>query len=113
MIDGYSNNIGTPSVTQACRVATINIDSHIAQMIPALTKNLDNSGISVSIGAGQPMNNIQLNIKLVISGGQNEPRDAIAGTAASLLTPPNALDKYCSQVTGSRRFKNMPDGCPL
>ena len=39
------------------------------------------------------MTNIQSNIKLVISGGQNEPRDAIAGTAAALLTNPNALDE--------------------
>ena len=30
MIDGCSNYIGTPNVTQACRSATTNIDAHIA-----------------------------------------------------------------------------------
>ena len=93
MIDGCSNYIGTPSVTQACRAATINIDAHIAQMIPELTESPDNSVLSVLIEASQSMNNIQSNIKLVISGGQNEPRDAIAGTAAALLIHPNALDE--------------------
>ena len=49
MINGCSNYIGTPSVTHACRVATINIDAHIAQMVPELTEKPDNSVLSVSI----------------------------------------------------------------
>ena len=69
MIDGCSNYIGTPSVMQACRAATINIDAHIAQMIPELTESPNNSVLSVLIEAGQSMANIQSNIKLVISGG--------------------------------------------
>jgi predicted N-formylglutamate amidohydrolase len=30
MIGGCSNYLGTPSVTQACGVATVDIDAHIA-----------------------------------------------------------------------------------
>ena len=93
MIDGCSNYIGAPSVTQACHAANTNIDAHIAKMIPELTEKPDNSILLVLIEAGQSMSNIQSNIKLVISGGQNEPRDAIAVTAAALLTHPNALDE--------------------
>ena len=40
MIDGYSNYIGTSSVTQACRAATINIDAHIAQLYQSCRKIL-------------------------------------------------------------------------
>ena len=84
IIDSCSNYIGTPSVIPACRAATVNIDAHIVKMIPEVAEKPDNSILSVLIEAGQSMNNIQSNIKLVISGGQNEPRDAIAGTAAAL-----------------------------
>ena len=93
MIDGCSNYLGTPSVTQACDVATADIDAHIALMVPELTDSPDTSVLSVLIQAGQSLANIKANIKLVISGGQNEPRDAIAGTAAALLMQRNALAK--------------------
>ena len=43
------------------------------------------------LGAGQPMQSIRANIKLAISGGQNEPRDAISGTVWALLTHPDEL----------------------
>ena len=36
---------------------------------------------------------ISANVKLAISGGQNEPRDAIAGTIATLLQNPQQLEK--------------------
>jgi len=36
---------------------------------------------------------IRANIKLAISGGQNEPRDAIAGTTWALLTHPEQLER--------------------
>ena len=37
------------------------------------------------------MASVRANIKLAISGGQNEPRDAIAGTVWALLTHPDQL----------------------
>ena len=93
MIDGCSNYIGTPSVTQACHAATINIDAHIERTIPELIERPDTSVLSVLIEAGQSMTNIKSNIQLVISGGQNEPRDANACSVAALLIYPNSLDK--------------------
>ena len=41
--------------------------------------------------AGMPMDSLRANIKLAISGGQNEPRDAIAGAVWALLTHPDQL----------------------
>ena len=43
------------------------------------------------LAASQPIESIRANIKLAISGGQNEPRDAIAGTIWALLTHPDQL----------------------
>ena len=91
MIDGCANYKGDPSVEAACNSATKVIERHIDLMIPELKKNPDNSVLSVLIQAGQPTYNIKANVKLVISGGQNEPRDAIAGTAAALLMHPLAF----------------------
>ena len=39
-----------------------------------------------------PMESVRANVKLAISGGQNEPRKAIAGTVWALLTHPDQLD---------------------
>jgi cytochrome P450 len=44
------------------------------------------------LASGMPMDSVRANIKLAISGGQNEPRDAIAGTAWALLTHPDQLE---------------------
>ncbi len=90
MIDGCANYSGDPSVERACHVATAQIDAHIALMLQEVTVNPDMSVLSVLRQGGQPLANIQANIKLVISGGQNEPRDAIAGTAAAVLMHPDA-----------------------
>ena len=48
--------------------------------------------LGVTLQAGMPMESIRANIKLAISGGQNEPRDAIAGTVWALLTHPDQLE---------------------
>src|SRR5260370_33978288 len=37
------------------------------------------------------MQSVRANVKLAISGGQNEPRDAISGTIWALLTHPDQL----------------------
>jgi cytochrome P450 len=91
MIDGCANYKGDPSVEATCNSATQVIERHIDLMIPELKENPNNSVLSVLIQAGQPTYNIKANVKLVISGGQNEPRDAIAGTAAALLIHPLAF----------------------
>ena len=90
MIDGCANYRGDPSVERACHVATAQIDAHIALMLQDVTVNPDMSVLSVLRQGGQPLANIQANIKLVISGGQNELRDDTAGTAAAVLMHPDA-----------------------
>lgn len=90
MIDGCANYAGVPEIENRCTAATALIDAHIDRM-------LDNpptrSALAVQSAAGLNMTSTRANIKLVISGGQNEPRDAIAGTAWALLTHPEQRAK--------------------
>jgi cytochrome P450 len=61
-------------------------------MIPILRRQPDHSILSVLLASGQPIESIRANVKLAISGGQNEPRDAIAGTVWAMLTHPEQLE---------------------
>jgi cytochrome P450 len=91
MIDGIANYSGDSQVEARCHAATAGIDAAIDDMIPVVTKHPTSSILSVLLAAGQPEASIRANIKLAISGGQNEPRDAISGTIWALLTHPDQL----------------------
>jgi cytochrome P450 len=91
MIDGCSNYAGDPEVEANCHDCTGSIDRHIADRIPELDANPDYSLLSVQRQVGLSDESTKANIRLAISGGQNEPRDAIAGAAWALLTHPEQL----------------------
>src|SRR5580692_1507801 len=91
MIDGIANYTGNRQVEALCNAATAGIDAAIDEMIPVVSKHPNTSIISVLLSAGQPIDSIRANVKLAISGGQNEPRDAISGTVWALLTHPEQL----------------------
>lgn len=91
MIDGIANYVGDPAVEARCHAATAGIDAAIDERLPELRKTPDQSLLGVMLASGMPMESVRANIKLAISGGQNEPRDAIAGTVWALLTHPDQL----------------------
>jgi cytochrome P450 len=91
MIDGCANYAGDPETEARCHRATALIDAHIDARLDNLTSAPDNSALSVQLAAGLGMDSIRANIKLIISGGQNEPRDAIAGTIWALISHSNQL----------------------
>jgi cytochrome P450 len=91
MIDGIANYAGDKAVEARCNAATSGIDAAISDMIPVLTKHPNRSILSVLLAAGQPIESVRANVKLAISGGQNEPRDAITGTIWALLTHADQL----------------------
>ncbi len=86
MIDGIANYAGDADVEARCHRATASIDAAIADMVPVLKKAPDQSLLAVMLAAGLPMDSVKANIKLAISGGQNEPRDVIAGASWALLS---------------------------
>jgi cytochrome P450 len=91
MIDGIANYTGNKEVEARCHAATAGIDAAIDDMIPVVSKHPNTSILSVLLASGQNIDSIRANIKLAISGGQNEPRDAISGTTWALLTHPAQL----------------------
>jgi len=91
MIDGIANYTGNKDVEARCNAATAGIDAAIDDMLPVVEKHPNTSILSVLLAAGQPMDSIRANVKLAISGGQNEPRDAISGAVWALLTHPEQL----------------------
>jgi cytochrome P450 len=92
MINGIANYTGDPRVEADCHAATAGIDAAIVDMLPVVTKTPNQSLLSVMLQSGMAMDSIRANIKLAISGGQNEPRDAVAGTVWALLTYPGQLE---------------------
>jgi cytochrome P450 len=86
MIEGIANYAGDPLVEASCNVATAAIDAAIDDRLPSVTRSPDHSLLSVMLEGGMPLENVRHNIKLTISGGQNEPRKAIAGCVWALLT---------------------------
>jgi hypothetical protein len=91
MIDGIANYAGDPAIEARCHAATAGIDACITERLPELLHTPDPSLLSVMQRAGLAEASLRANIKLSISGGQNEPRDAIAGAVWALLTHPEQL----------------------
>lgn len=91
MIDGVANYTGDPEVESRCHAATAAIDAAITERLPEVKEVPDYSLLSIMTEAGMTEDMVRANIKLTISGGQNEPRDAISGAIWALLTHPNQL----------------------
>lgn len=92
MIDGCANYAGDRQIEARCHAATARIDAHINRRARELERAPDMSVLSVQLQSGMSDESLRANVKLVISGGQNEPRDAIAGTIWALLAHPDARE---------------------
>ena len=92
MIDGCANYSQNKKVEENCHNCTASIDFHIRDRLEQ-DLGSDPSLLSVFKAKNVTFETISANVKLAISGGQNEPRDAIAGTIATLLQNPNQLEK--------------------
>jgi cytochrome P450 len=92
MIDGCANYTQNKVVEENCHNCTTSIDHHIQKRLEQ-DLGSDPSLLSVFASKNEKFETISANVKLAISGGQNEPRDAIAGTIATLLQNPSQLEK--------------------
>ncbi|MEM7003766.1 MAG: cytochrome P450 [Pseudomonadota bacterium] len=106
MIDGCANYAGNPEVEDRCHDCTASIDAHIDQRLAEGVDGQDLSLIGVQMAAGLNNEQLRANVKLAISGGQNEPRDAIAGAIWALLCHPEQLELCRSgQVSWLQAFE--------
>ncbi len=110
MIDGISNYAGDAATEARCRGAVATLDAAIEAKLQGFTRHPPDadtleglSVIAVLQRAGAPHDQILANTKLVISGGQNEPRDAIAGAVWALLTHPAQLSLLLDGSIGWHR----------
>ena len=85
MIDGCSNYTEDSAIETYCNNCTESIDAHINEIVGAINRKPDFSMISTMLEGNLSAGQISANIKLAISGGQNEPRDAIAGCIWAIL----------------------------
>ena len=91
MIDGCANYAGDSAVEANCHDCTAAIERYIDEMTPVLQAAPDTSLLSVHLQGGMSQEQIYANVKLAISGGQNEVRDVISGVIWALLTHPDQL----------------------
>ena len=88
MINGIANYAGDSETEARCKQATALLDRAINEIAEKNDHSAEPSLLSVMLQSGMPIGNVRSNIKLAISGGQNEPRDAIAGAVWALLSHP-------------------------
>jgi cytochrome P450 len=88
MIDGVANYADDPEVDAKGLASSAEVDIAIDARLGQLRSAPDQSILSVLDSAGLPRDSIGANVKVIIGGGQNEPRDAIAGLLWALLKNP-------------------------
>ena len=89
MLDAVANYAADPEIDRKGFAQGAFVDEAIDARLAALRQVPDRSIISVLDQAGMSRASIGANVKVIIGGGQNEPRDAIAGLLWALLTHPD------------------------
>lgn len=89
MLDAAANYHCDADIDARGHAAAAQVLTLIEERLPQLRKKPDLSIISVLDQAGLSVAAIAGNVRVIIGGGQNEPRDAIAGTAWALLANPD------------------------
>jgi cytochrome P450 len=68
------------------------LDRYIDEVIEKVSASPDSSLISSMFNNGKSIEQIRADVKITIGGGQNEPRDVIAGTTDALLSNLDQLE---------------------
>jgi len=102
MLDAVANYAADPDIDTRGFAQSDFVDTAIDARLEALSDAPDMSILSVLDRAGMPRAAIGGNVKVIIGGGQNEPRDAIAGLLWALLSFPGERQKI-TQGTASFR----------
>ncbi|WP_224815239.1 cytochrome P450 [Hasllibacter sp. MH4015] len=89
MLDAAANYQGDAEVDAKGHAWAATVLEKITERLPQLRARPDHSIISVLDQAGLSLDAIAGNVRVIIGGGQNEPRDAIAGAVWALLTHPD------------------------
>ncbi|UUU29444.1 cytochrome P450 [Streptomyces sp. CA-210063] len=95
MMAANGNYADDPDIWLRAEQATRDIEDAVAEMADAARREPDGSVISSMVHAADPveLTEIQNNIKVIIGGGVNEPRDVFGVGAQALLQRPDVLDR--------------------
>lgn len=90
IIDGCGNYGNDAQIWARCEAASREIDAVLDEVLPFLRANPDDSIVSALLQSpeGFSREEIKANVMVIIGGGVNEPRDAIAVATYALLTQP-------------------------
>jgi cytochrome P450 len=90
LIDGGGNYDDDPDIWKRCEAAAEAIDEAVRESVRYLRGTPDHSVISAMLHADDPLSEAQIggNVKVMIGGGLNEPRDAVLVSTYALLTHP-------------------------
>ena len=91
MMDGVANVMGDPDIEMRANECVACIGQYVDEMMAEADEQYEFSLIATQLKAGLNDEQIKANVRLAISGGQNEPRDALAGTVYALLQHPEQL----------------------
>ncbi len=89
MLDAVANYAADPALDTKGFAQSAFVDTAIDTRLDQIKDAPDPSILSVLDRAGMPRPAIGANVKVIIGGGQNEPRDAIAGLLWALLCHPD------------------------
>lgn len=90
LMDGAGNYSGDPEISARATEAAAGVDAAIDAVIAWHRENPNPAVLSSMVNAENPMNieQIRANIKVIIGGGLNEPRDSILSLTLGLLSNP-------------------------
>ncbi|MEH0573876.1 MULTISPECIES: cytochrome P450 [Streptomyces] len=105
MMAGNSNYADDPDIWLRAEQATRAIEDAVARAAEAARHEPDGSVISSMVHAAEPVElaEIQNNVKVVIGGGVNEPRDVFGVGAWALLNRPETLDRVLADPASWKR----------
>lgn len=105
MMAGNSNYADDPDIWLRAERATRAIEGAVAEAAEAARREPDGSVISSMVHADGPveLTEIQNNVKVIIGGGVNEPRDVFGVGAWALLNRPGVLDRVLADPASWKR----------
>ncbi|MFJ8105732.1 cytochrome P450 [Streptomyces sp. NPDC096132] len=103
MMAGNSNYADDPGIWLRAERATRAIEDAVAEAAEAARREPDGSVISSMVHADVELLEIQNNVKVIIGGGVNEPRDVFGVGAWALLDRPAVLDRVLADPASWKR----------
>ncbi len=87
LMDGVGNYQGDAAIAAGARAASDAIDAAIAEVIDDYRQRPNQSVISAMVNADDPhdLEQLRANVKVIVGGGLNEPRDAVLTLVFALL----------------------------